>query len=96
MRPTVETTRELKLHLKKSLGLLRALRDEIRIEARLAGKGAKNKLKTFRPRIQEAQKIAHDVGQTSKQLVRDTFQVFKFTNHQPKRRAATSEHDTQA
>jgi hypothetical protein len=69
---TSETTAELKKELTKSLGLLKTLRDEIRVEVHLAGMDAKDEWnKKIEPHLAEVEQAARDASAASQTAVRD-------------------------
>jgi lipid II:glycine glycyltransferase (peptidoglycan interpeptide bridge formation enzyme) len=61
-----ETARELKKELQKSLGLLRTLRDEVRVKLHLASMDVKDQWKKIEPHLQEAEKAAEQVSDASR------------------------------
>ena len=61
-----ETTRELKKELEKSLGLLRTLRDEVRVKLHLASMDIKDQWKKIEPHLQDAEKAAEQASDASR------------------------------
>jgi LPS O-antigen subunit length determinant protein (WzzB/FepE family) len=53
-----ETTADLKNELQKSLGLLKTLRDEVRVRLHLASMDIKDQWKKIEPRLEDAEKKA--------------------------------------
>jgi hypothetical protein len=66
-----ETTTELKTELKKSLGRLQTLRDEVRVKIHLASMSLKEQWKKLEPRLEEVEKAAQDISETSRTAVVD-------------------------
>lgn len=62
-------TEPLKERIQKELSNLRTLRDEIRVDLHLAGMEARKRWADFEPRIAEAEKLADDVSETSRQAI---------------------------
>ncbi len=67
-----QTTEELKNELRRSVSLLHSLRDEIRVSLHLAGMEAKDQWAKLEPRLNEVERAAHDVSETSRTAVADT------------------------
>ncbi|MFN0063651.1 MAG: hypothetical protein ACKVPX_14180 [Myxococcaceae bacterium] len=77
MGASADTSRELKEHLKESVALLRRLRDEIRVEVHLAGMEAKDRWKNLEPQLEQAERVARDISEASKQALQDTVEAFR-------------------
>jgi hypothetical protein len=90
MKPTTRTTQELKQHLHDSMGLLKTLRDEIRVELHLAGMEAKERWKKIEPRFEEAEKFAVAATHASKQALENTVETFKSFKDSLKKSAPTN------
>jgi hypothetical protein len=56
-----DTTAELKQEIHKSLGLMRTLRDEIRVKVHLAGMDAKTEWQKLEPKAAEVERAAHEL-----------------------------------
>src|SRR5690242_18488205 len=63
------TSNELKNELKKSLGLLRTLRDEVRVKLHLGGMDVKEQWKKLEPHLEEVEKKAEDLTEASRAAV---------------------------
>jgi len=63
------TTNELKNELKKSLGLMRTLRDEVRVKLHLGGMDIKEQWKKLEPHLDEVEKKAEDLTEASRVAV---------------------------
>jgi hypothetical protein len=73
-----ETTKELKAELEKSVGLLRTLRDEVKVKVHLAGMNAKQQWRELEPRLQSVvERAASDVSEASKQAVAEATEALK-------------------
>lgn len=78
MNDMKDTTKELKAELEKSVGLLRTLRDEMKVKVHLAGMGAKDQWKDLEPRLQAAvERAAKEVSEASRQAVADATEALK-------------------
>ena len=66
-----ESNTELKTELKKNLATLQALRDEVRVKIHLAGMNLKDQWRKLEPRLDEVEKAAHDISETSRAAVVD-------------------------
>lgn len=64
-------TSDLKADLQKGLESLQTLRDEIRVKLHLAGMDAKDAWNKLEPKLQEVEKLAEDVSETSRAAVHD-------------------------
>lgn len=78
MKATQETTQALKKNLEQSWQLLKALRDELRLELHLAGMDARTRLEALEPRFAEAERVAGNATAASKQLVTDLLETYRF------------------
>jgi hypothetical protein len=73
-----EATKELKAELEKSVGILRTLRDELRVKAHLAGLNAKDQWRELEPRLEAAvERATRDVSEASRQAVNDATEALK-------------------
>jgi transposase len=73
-----KTTKELKAELEKSLGLLRTLRDEVKVKVHLAGMNAKDQWRDLEPRLQAAvEHAAKEVSEASRKAVTDATDALK-------------------
>ncbi|MGK3959729.1 hypothetical protein [Sorangium sp. So ce1151] len=70
-------TSELKSDLTKSLESLQTLRDEIRVRLHLAGMEAKDAWGKLEPTLLDAEKLAEDVSETSRNALRDILEKVK-------------------
>ncbi|WP_437314662.1 hypothetical protein [Sorangium sp. So ce385] len=70
-------TSELKSDLTKSLESLQTLRDEIRVRLHLAGMEAKDAWSKLEPTLLDAEKLAEDVSETSRNALRDILDKVK-------------------
>jgi hypothetical protein len=72
-----QTTGDLKVELKKSVKLLRTLRDEVRVKLHLAGMEAKEAWKKLEPRVDAVERVAHDASEASRVAVVDAVKLLK-------------------
>ncbi|WP_242515336.1 hypothetical protein [Sorangium cellulosum] len=70
-------TSDLKSDLQKSLEALQTLRDEIRVRLHLAGMEAKDAWGKLEPTLLDAEKLAEDVSETSRNALRDIVEKVK-------------------
>ncbi|WP_437276205.1 hypothetical protein WME90_33845 [Sorangium sp. So ce375] len=70
-------TSELKSDLNKSLESLQTLRDEIRVRLHLAGMDAKDAWDKLEPRLLDAEKLAEDVSEASRNALREIVEKVK-------------------
>ncbi|MGK4000490.1 hypothetical protein [Sorangium sp. So ce1024] len=70
-------TTDLKSDLTKSLESLQTLRDEIRVRLHLAGMEAKDAWGKLEPTLLDAEKLAEDVSETSRNALRDILEKVK-------------------
>ncbi|WP_437875327.1 hypothetical protein [Sorangium sp. So ce513] len=70
-------TTDLKSDLTKSLESLQTLRDEIRVRLHLAGMEAKDAWGKLEPTLLDAEKLAEDVSETSRNALRDIVEKVK-------------------
>ncbi|KYF65595.1 MULTISPECIES: hypothetical protein [Sorangium] len=70
-------TSDLKSDLTKSLESLQTLRDEIRVRLHLAGMEAKDAWGKLEPTLLDAEKLAEDVSETSRNALRDILEKVK-------------------
>jgi hypothetical protein len=66
-----DTTTELKNEIQKSLGLMRTLRDEVRVKLHLAGMDAKDEWKKLEPKLQEAERAASEATEATRTAIAD-------------------------
>jgi hypothetical protein len=66
-----QTTTELKREIEKSLGLLRTLRDEVRVKLHLAGMDAKEEWRKLEPQIAEVERAATKFTDSTRAAVSD-------------------------
>jgi len=64
-----ETTTELKKEIQKSLGLMRTLRDEVRVKLHLATMDAKEEWRTLEPHLAEVEKAADSFTEATHKAV---------------------------
>jgi hypothetical protein len=73
-----QTTDDLKVELKKSLELLRTIRDEVRVKMHLAGMEAKEEAwKKLEPLLDAAERTAHEASDASRAAVADAVKRLK-------------------
>jgi hypothetical protein len=72
-----QATDDLKEELKKSLALLRTIRDEVRVKLHLAGMEAKEAWKKLEPRVDAVERVAHDASEASRAAVADALKLLK-------------------
>jgi hypothetical protein len=60
-----DTTVELKNEIQKSLGLMRTLRDEIRVKLHLAGMDAKEEWRKLEPQLADIERAASELTETT-------------------------------
>ncbi|MDC0678579.1 MULTISPECIES: hypothetical protein [Sorangium] len=70
-------TSELKSDLNKSLSSLQTLRDEIRVRLHLAGMDAKDAWDKLEPKLLDAEKLAEDVSEASRNALREIVEKVK-------------------
>lgn len=61
-----DATNELKKDVQKSLTHLQMLRDEVRVKLHLAGKDLKDQWSKIEPHLEEAEKAAKSLSETSR------------------------------
>jgi hypothetical protein len=71
------TTTDLKTEMKKSLELLRTLRDEVRVQLHLGGLEAKRRWDQLEPRLELVEKAAKDVTEASRTAVSEAVKSLK-------------------
>jgi chromosome segregation ATPase len=74
MNPSTEQIRQ---QLHDSLQSLRTLRDEIRVDLHLAGMEAKTKWRELEPRLEEAERFAREVSETSRTALDEILAKFR-------------------
>jgi hypothetical protein len=67
-----QTTTELKAEFRKSVALLRTLRDEVRVKLHLANMEAKEGWKKLEPRLDAVERAAHDASEASRAAIAET------------------------
>jgi hypothetical protein len=73
-----QTAQEIKAEVQKGIGLLKRLRDEIRVEMHLAGMEAKDRWqKTLEPRLGEIQRLASNATRQSREAVEQALKDFR-------------------
>jgi chromosome segregation ATPase len=85
MNPSTEQIRQ---QLHDSLQSLRTLRDEIRVDLHLAGMDAKDKWRQLEPRIEEAERFAREVSETSRTALEEIVTKFRAFRESLKRHHA--------
>ncbi len=71
------TTAELKAEMKKGLDRLRTLRDELRVQAHLAGMDAKKRWEELEPKLEGVERAAEEATEASRKLVADTVKALQ-------------------
>lgn len=66
-----ERTEEIRHQLAAALGTMKRLRDEIRVDLHLANLEARNQWRELEPRMQEAERLARDISETSRKAVEE-------------------------
>lgn len=66
-----QTTTELRNEIQKSLGLMRTLRDEVRVKLHLAGMDAKDEWLKLEPKLQEAEHAAAEATEATRTAIAD-------------------------
>ena len=61
-----QTTQELKAEIEKTLGLMRTLRDEVRVKVHLADMDAKRAWNKLEPYLSEVERTASDFGEATR------------------------------
>jgi hypothetical protein len=64
-----QTTTELKKEIQKSIGLMRTLRDEVRVKLHLASMDAKDEWRKLEPHLAEVEKAADDLSEATRTAV---------------------------
>ena len=65
------TTTELKHEIQKSLGLLRTLRDEVRVKVHLAGMDAKDEWQKLEPQLNDVERAATELTDAARVALAD-------------------------
>ena len=65
------TTEELKSEIQKSLGLMRTLRDEVRVKLHLAGLDAKDEWKKLEPQLEHIEHVAVELTEATRAAAAD-------------------------
>jgi hypothetical protein len=68
---TPSTTTDLKNEIEKSLGLLRTLRDEVRLKIHLAGMDARDEWNTLEPQLVEIERKAIELSEATRSTIGD-------------------------
>lgn len=63
--------------MKENLGRLKTLRDEIRVDIHLAGMEARDKWKELEPVMYDAEKLANEVSEVSRQTMGELVEKFR-------------------
>jgi hypothetical protein len=66
-----DASTELKTELKKGLGRLQALREEVRVKIHLASLSLKDQWNKMEPRLEEVERAAQDISETSRTALTD-------------------------
>jgi hypothetical protein len=74
---TTDTTSDLKNEMKKSLELLRTLRDEVRVQLHLGGMEARRRWEQLEPRLEQVEQAAKDVSDASRAAVGEAVKTLK-------------------
>jgi hypothetical protein len=74
---TTSTTNDLKNEMKKSLELLRTLRDEVRVQLHLGGMEAKQRWEQLEPRLEQVEQAAKEVTDASRAAVGEAVKTLK-------------------
>jgi hypothetical protein len=74
---TTSTNTDLKTELKKSLELLRALRDEVRLQLHLGGMEARHRWDELEPRLASVEQAAQEATEASRAAVREAIAALK-------------------
>ena len=69
--------RQMRDWMKESLGRLKTLRDEIRVDIHLAGMEARDKWKELEPVVRDAEKLAEDVTDVSQRAMEELVEKFR-------------------
>ncbi len=64
-----QTTTELKNEVQKTLGLMRTLRDEVRVKLHLAGMDAKEEWRKLEPHLTEVERTADEFSEATRAAV---------------------------
>ena len=64
-------THDLKAEARRTLEEIRTLRDEVRVQLHLASMDAKDQWKKLEPHVADAEKLATDIGETSRAALSD-------------------------
>ena len=64
-----QTTTELKEEIQKSLGLMRTLRDEVRVKLHLAGMDVKDEWNALEPHVAEVERAASELSKATRTAV---------------------------
>jgi hypothetical protein len=74
---TTQTSEDLKRHITQSVQLLKQLRDEIRVDVRLASVDAKARWDALEAKGGAAEKLGEDLSEASKTALKDMVDAFK-------------------
>jgi hypothetical protein len=77
LQPWDMTTPDLKAEMKKSLELLRTLRDEVRVQMHLGGLEAKRRWNELEPRLEQVEQAAREMTEASRAAVGDAVKSLK-------------------
>jgi len=80
--------RQMRDWMKESLGRLKTLRDEIRVDIHLASMDAKDKCMEMEPVVRDAEKLADEVTDVSRRAMEELVEKFRrfresVRQHQP-------------
>jgi len=72
-----DTTAELRKELRKSIELLRTLRDEVRVKVHLGSMDLKNEWNKLEPRLEEVEKKAGELSDASRTALAEALKRLK-------------------
>lgn len=67
-----QTTEELKKEIQKTLGLMRSLRDEVRVQVHLAGLEVKDEWQRLEPQLHDVERAASDFSEATRTALSET------------------------
>lgn len=70
-------TTQMRDWMHESLGQLKTLRDEIRVDLHLAGMDAKDKWKELEPKFHEAEKLVENISEVSRHAMEEMVSRFR-------------------
>ncbi|HEY8086737.1 MAG TPA: hypothetical protein VIF09_02810 [Polyangiaceae bacterium] len=71
------TTTDLKTEMKKSVELLRTLRDEVLVQIHLGGMDAKKRWNELEPQLHAVERAAQEATEASRKVVTDTVKALE-------------------